>query len=425
MAQLNQRQVVILGGVGLLVFAVLVLIFANLRSSTLPPELTLRVWGTIDPGVFQELEDAYEKTRTNVGVEYTFLPPQGYEEAVVAALAAGEGPDVFMIPSGSLLRNRNKIYPAPAAQFSVARLREQFPAVVEGDFVADGKVYALPLYIDTLALIYNRRLLDKASVVRPPQTWEELQRLVPHLRVLDSKGQIVQAAAALGASAKSVPHAPDILLNLMFQYGLFSSPGSYKTFDSPAGVAAMNSYLQFANSAAGEYTWNELQPDAYESFGAAKVAMVFGYRADVLDLKRKYPLLEIAVAPMPSLGDGSLAYSNVADYWGVTVSRQSKFPEWGWDFVIYMAANPQNAAEYVRASGLPPALRSLIGTYLGDAELGVFAKQALNAGSFSPPDERRVKSILNEAIAAVVTGRLNSYQALQQAQSKINLLLER
>jgi multiple sugar transport system substrate-binding protein len=428
--KLSSKQIAILGGVGLLVLVVLVLIFNNLRSSEIPPKVTLKVWVTSDNDAINRFRDEYSKNiRKNVEVDYKVLPAASYEEAVVSALAAGEGPDVFMIPSKSLSRNQSKLYPAPAAQFSLAQLREQFPKVVEQDFVDRGQVYALPLYIDTLALIYNRALLDRASLVRPPQTWEEFRSFVPYLRAFNEVGQITRAAAAIGGSEKNVPHAPEILMNLMLQNGLFAGgEADYYGFAVEGGLRAMNFYIQFANSTALEYTWNDAQPDAYENFGAGKTAMVFGYRKDVLELKRKYPFLDIGVAAMPTptaaesrVGEGAVSYAN---YWGLAVSRQSRYPEWAWDFIINFAANPQYANMYTEVSGLPPALRSLIGNYLNHAELGVFVRQALTARSWRVPDERRVSEYLDEAIAGVLAGRLNSYQALQQAQVKVSQLLQ-
>lgn len=420
--QFNPKQVVILGGAGLLVLIVLVLIFTNLRSSSTPPNVTLKVWGTMDSDLINRFKDEYKKTRANVEVDYRALPAAGYEEAVVSALAAGEGPDVFMIPSRSLARNKSKLAPVAPNQFSLAQLREQFPTVVEQDFVDQGEVYALPLYLDTLALFYNRALLDQASLVRPPQTWVEFQSFIPHLRVLDPNGQITQAAAAVGGSETNVPYATDILMNLMLQNGLFSGGASDTYgFATEAGLRAMNFYIQFANSASSDYTWNDAQPDAYESFGAGKVAMVFGYRGDAAEMKRRYPFLDIGVAAMPQPGTTPVTYSG---YRGFAVSRQSEFPEWAWDFVLNFTADPQNASMYVEAVGLPPALRSLIGAYLNHADLGVFARQALTARSSRQPDERRMSDYLNEAISGVLAGRLNSLQALQQAQNKVNQLLQ-
>lgn len=404
-----------------MVLLVLILIFTNLRSSQTPPKVTLRVWGTIENDAMNRFLEGYKNIRGNVTVEYRGMPEAGYEEAVVSALAAGNGPDVFMIPAKSLSRNKSKLYPAPPAQFGLARLRDEFPTVVEQDFADGGNVYALPLYLDTLALFYNRGLLDQASLVRPPRTWDEFQKYVAYLRKLGPGGQILQAAAGIGGSAKSVPHAPDILMNLMLQNGLFAGGGAdYYGIASEAGLRAMNSYIQFANSAASEYTWNDAQPNAYEGFGAGKVAMVFGYRRDALELKRKYPFLDMGVAPMPAAaGANAVAW---ADYWGFAVSRQSRAPEWAWDFILNFTTNPQNAIMYTGVSGLPPALRSAIGNYLNDAELGVFARQALIARSWRQPNEIRVGEFLNEAISGILGGRFNSYQALQQAQNRISQL---
>jgi len=41
------------------------------------------------------------------------------------------------------------------------------------DFLYQGQPYASPLSINTLALFYNRDLLNEAGIVLPPVTWEE------------------------------------------------------------------------------------------------------------------------------------------------------------------------------------------------------------------------------------------------------------
>lgn len=420
---LSQKQIAILGGIGLLALVIFVLVLSNPRTSG-SKNVTLKIWGTFDNEVINQFKKQYKSIRPNVELDYSVFPEDGYEEKVTSALAAGEGPDVFMIPSKSLYRNKNKLYPAPAAQFSLKQLREQFPTVVEQDFADQGVIYALPLYVDTLALFYNRGLLDKASLVRPPQTWEELRSFVPYLRILDEGGHIVQAAAAIGGSEKNVPHAADILLNMILQNSFSSggnkgNPEAYYVFTSEGGLRAMNSYIQFTNSAAPEYTWNDSQPNAYESFGAGKTAIVFGYRKDALELKRKHPFLDMGIALMPQFDANPVTYSN---YWGLAVSRQSKSPEWGWDFIINFTTNLQIASMYTETSGLPPALRSLIGKYLNHAELGTFAKQALTARSLYRSDDKKVDEYLNEAISGVLAGRFNTYQALQWVQNKLTQL---
>jgi len=42
------------------------------------------------------------------------------------------------------------------------------------DMTYNGKVYGLPYYADTITFMYNKKILEDASIKAPPQTWEEV-----------------------------------------------------------------------------------------------------------------------------------------------------------------------------------------------------------------------------------------------------------
>jgi len=69
---------------------------------------------------------------------------------------------------------------------------------------------ALPLSLDTLAMIYNKDLLDSAGIAVLPKNWNDFDGDVARLRSVNAQGQIVQAGAAIGGSAASIANAADI-----------------------------------------------------------------------------------------------------------------------------------------------------------------------------------------------------------------------
>jgi len=93
-----------------------------------------------------------------------------------------------------------------------------------------------------------------------------------------------------------------------------------------------------------------------------------------------------------------------------------------WNFIVAITTNPQIAEVYLKASGEPPALNSLIAKYKDDPNLGVFVRQALTSFSWPQPDNAAVKAIFSDMISSVLSGQLNSKQALEQAQNQINAL---
>ena len=87
------------------------------------------------------------------------------------AFAEGNGPDVFEIGNRSLPKWQSVLAQLPAAyasQFGPLQLQNDFPSVVQSDFMTTSTptstgIYALPLSIDTLAMFYNKDLFDSAG----------------------------------------------------------------------------------------------------------------------------------------------------------------------------------------------------------------------------------------------------------------------
>ncbi|MBI4094515.1 MAG: extracellular solute-binding protein [Candidatus Liptonbacteria bacterium] len=421
------RKYLFIGAVALAAIAAGTFLILGRRTDTNLPDVALTVWGVEAKEAFAAVITGYESLRPNAEVDYVEIPEARYERELVNALAAGKGPDVFMLQNRALPAEQDKLVPAHPTQLDLARFRELYPTVAEVDFTAEGQVFAVPLSVDTLILFYNRDLFDRAAVVGPPKTWQEFQSVVPALKSVTPAGQVVQAAAAIGGTLRSVAAAVDILNLLMMQNGVPMRDGGSGRIDfAPrgAGLSAFDFYLQFANPISPFYTWNDNQGDALQSFAAGKTAMLFAYGRDAAEIRARAPFLRIGVAEVPQAStDGAkLAYPS---YWGLAVSKQSANAGWGWDFAVYAASAPQAADAYRAVAGGAPALRTLIAAELGDAERGVFARQALTARSWSQPDRHEVQRIFNDAISSVLSGRAAPRDALERAEAEAKQLTAR
>jgi len=432
----SQKQIIIIAGGVLLIVVIIGLIIYGARQKTSVAAVTLSIWGTDSRQNMEDILQGYKTLRPNVTVNYTQIgdPSTGsgqaaYDDAVLNALAAGNGPDVFYIGNRELPKEKDKLVPAPAAQYDLVKFRSAFPAVAEQDFVSGGQVYALPIYLDTMALLYNKDYFDQAGLAFPPKTWDEFQGMVPRLRVLAQNGQITKAAAAIGGSEKTVDSGADLLELLMLQNGakMTNADNSLATFASQQdtgvpGLAALNFYLQFANAGSPYYTWNDGESGSLGSFASGGVAMIFNYQSAIPSIKSKNPFLNFAVAPMPQTA-GANFDTNFAKYEGLAVPKQSKSPTWGWDLAIYLATDAAAQNKYILASGRPPALRSLIAANMNDPNLSVFVKQALTARSWYEADDAKIEGIMNSAILNALSGTADSQKALIQAQDQVSGLM--
>ncbi len=429
---LSQRKILIIAG-GIVIFLILgFLIFLNLRPGK-GVAVKLSVWGFESKDAFDPIIKSYKQQRPNVEVTYQQIPAENYESGLLNALAAGRGPDIFPLHNRALPKEKDKLAPVISTQFTLSQFEGLFPTIAEQDFtfstssaLADKKIYALPLSIDTLALLYNKDLFDQAAIVRPPNTWDEFQTIIPRLRSISQTSQIQKAAAAIGGSKKTIGTAVDLLNVLMLQNGTrMTTPdlreASFASGSNNSGLQAFNFYLQFANPGSNYYTWNDNQPDSLESFSNGNTAMLFGYYSDFVRIKKKNPFLNIGVASLPQPAGASAV--NYADYWGLAVSKQSRASGWAWDFIIFLASQPEVSKLYLGAANRPPALRSLISGNINDPILGVFSRQALTARSWYEADEEKINGIFNAAIAAVLNGQFDSGKALLQAQDQISQLM--
>ncbi len=418
-----KNKIILIAGIAVLIVVVIVLFSIGKKPSTaLAPKLT--VWGLDNRDVFEKIITQFKMGYPGAEVNYLQKNSQTYENDLVSALAAGKGPDVFFVSNRSLPKLKDILSPLESPAFTVENFKNTFPTVASQDFISEGKIYAIPLYIDTLALFYNRDAFDKASIPSPPAMWNDFQNTVPKLKMLNDKGQITRAAAAIGGTEKTVSHAVDILSLLMLQNGTQMTGNDFKsaTFaNGQSGKAALDFYLQFSNPASASYTWNEAQKSSFDSFSAGESAMALGYKSDIETIKRKGPFLSLGVAPVPQVSAGSAV--NYASYWGLGVSAQSKQSSGAWDFVGFVTANEAVAKTYSTTTGHPPALRSLISALSNDPELGVFAGQALSARSWYTADYARIEDILNSAIFKIINGQTNSAQALREAQDSVSLLM--
>jgi ABC-type glycerol-3-phosphate transport system substrate-binding protein len=425
--QFSNRQlfliIAIVVGVGLTVFFVYSSLktdepggFDNLQSQK---RIRLVVWGIDDPKAFATIKKNFETTHKEVGITYVQLGENVIQDRLVSALALNQGPDVVMIKNRTLGRQKSFLSPAPAGKISLTGLGQRFPTVVGQDFVdAARKIYALPLSIDTLALVYNKDFFDQARIISPPGTWTELSEIVPQLVQKGSGGQIKRAAIALGGSNKSMTNAGDILPLLFMQNNLSLFRPEWST--NGLGRKVFDFYTQFSNPRSLAYTWNDIQPNDLQSFANLKSAMVLAYKRQIASITNQNAFLKYSIAPMPQLGTTRVDY---ADYWGLAVTRNSKQASLAWDFIVYATTVSQNAMSYSQATKQPPALLSLLQSSFDSPELGVFAEQAITARSWPSADDGQTRVIFSDMVSSYLTGQADADTALGRAQTLVSGLV--
>lgn len=430
-------------------------------------KIVLNYWRPIDDAaVFETFVKAFEKKYANVKINYVQKDIATYEIDSLNALATtDQGPDIWSIPNDWIERHKDKIIAAPQGLLIPPNVdkkknkksdeelfHDRFPAIAD-QLLIDGKVFGVPLSIDSLVVYYNPALMqqtidimkeknrgstdekanreyyDNSRLLRKtPASWDEFRT---QIQLITGNNDGSYSAVALGTS-NNVAHSEDILSLLMLQNGtkMTNEKGTEAIFNLPQknalgeevrpGTAALELYNAFANPAKPEiYSWSVDRPNAFQAFAEGKVAMIFGYQDDEKTLKNLNPKLRFQVAPVPQISSTITEVEKVAygRYFAETVTKNSKNSKAAWTFVQYIAERNSLSA-YSNASGRPTSDVSKT-----SGPTGAQAKYAKtwNHG----PDPAGANQAINKAIQDLVLGKVSAQIAVDTAAARISSLMQK
>src|SRR3989344_3386369 len=342
---------------------------------------------------------------------------------------------IFMVHNPWLPKRGDLLAALPASitgqkqpLFTIQDYKSQFVDVAAQDLTYQDQIYAVPLYVDTLALYYNKDLFNGAALTRPPMTWEEVNTDVSALTQIDQAGNITRPGIALG-TARNINRSTDILMAMMLQSGvrMTSDDNSSATFDASVGnqrigQLALQYYTDFANPRKQVYSWNDSQHYSIDAFAEGNLAMMIGYSHTAALIKAKSPRLNFSVAAMPQASLANIR--NFANYWAAGVSKSSKNKNLAWQFLAYLSSKNGQSA-YLNATNRPAARRDLIDLQRSDPDLGAFAVQALTARSWFQADNTAIENIFADMIDDVNFNRATVRDAVNQAQSRVTVLMQK
>lgn len=395
-------------------------------------KVTLKVWKPfVDSDKMGVLISAYKKAHPNVTIEYTKKNIENYEGDLLNALAAGNGPDIFSINNTWVPLYLDKIEPAPDKLYSLKEYKDAFVDVLYDDLVIDSKIYGTALWVDSLALYYNKDLMGTAGIATPPKTWGDLERDSQRIVQQNAAGYFEQSGTAIG-TYQNVNRAVDIVYLMMLQAGAmpWSSDGRSPQFASSIskngknynpGVDAVDFYTSFANPSSQNYNWNLESDYSIDAFANGRAAFLYGYSYTRAQIYSKAPNLNYDVAPAPqyALGQPSVNY---ASYFAEVVSKQSKNKAAAWDFLKFITS--QQALEtYYAKDKQPSSRRDLIEKQTQDLDIGVFAHANLTAKSFFKFDEAKVDGIFGDMLNSILLNGDSVQSALSRAQSQVSAVV--
>jgi len=403
-----KNKYITLGIIALIIIIVAwasVLGFINSRKVASFPPVTLEYWGVWEqPEDINLLTQAYNAKHPLVTINFRTFKAAEYRDQLLKAWAQDRGPDLFMVPNTWVREYQEFATPMPSSMsvptqyetgtfkkevvsrlvdypgYTIKNIKDTFIDVVYQDVVVDATILALPYSVDTMALYYNRALLQANNIAEPARTWDEIVSQAKTISKLNSDDTFLQSTIALGAT-KNIPNAFDIVSLLMSQVGVRLSDGNYPTFDSDdRALSAISFYLNFARPTTIAYSWNKDQANALDVFTSGRLAYFLGYNYHAPQIKQINPKLDWDVIPVPQT-NLAVAPQTYANYWVTMVSKKSKNAGVSWQALSEMSS-AENVGPYLAQTKKTTALRSLIKGQQQDIIIGPFAQNVLQAQSW-------------------------------------------
>ena len=389
----------------------------------------VNIWGTLDSNVVDTaLQALRQNDKTFQDTHYVQRPAATYTADLVNAMAAGQGPDLFLITQEYLIPFSNKIFTIPYSSVSQATYLSSY--FDEGQlFLTPQGPQALPFVVDPLVMYWNKTLFSSAGIAQPPTQWNDLLPIAQKLTTLSGSQVITRSAVALGAWS-NITNAKAILSTLFMQAGDQivgrGADGTYQaTFgmqlsgsaENPSG-SALRFYTDFGNPGKQNYSWNRSLPNSANAFLAGTLAVYFGFASEYATLASRNPNLQIGVATVPQLGTIASTYSRMT---GVAISRSSQNPQGALAIAIRLTS--QSGAAAAAAVGLVPARRDAAPDSTANAAAAVFGRSALIGRGWLDPSPAQTDALFGQMVESVTSGASTPTGAVSDAAQKLEALV--
>jgi multiple sugar transport system substrate-binding protein len=370
-----------------------------------------------------ELIKRFEAANPGIKVKHTHVPYDDFRVKIAAAIPAGQGPDVVQLFYGWLqdYLKAGLLQPLPAGAFSTVEIEREFFPIVQ-QMKVDGKYYALPTAVRSLALFWNKALFKEAGLdpERPPATLDELVDYARKLTKRSANGDLLQAGITIDMGGQDHHWLREVLIR-QFGGAPYSADRKTVTYNTDAGVAATQWYIDLAaKQKVGQIGF---LTDGVTAFRSGKAGMTIdgSFRLGALDGQKG---LDYGVAELPAYKG---IKSNFASYWvnGITTKATGPKQDAAVKFLKFLTT-PEAMELWMNTVGELPARRSVAekDANKNHAKYGPFIRGLTYSYATDFVNESAQRKVLIDMVDKVMLNNVPTKDAVAQAAGEEQKLLD-
>ena len=360
---------------------------SSVTPSTSPgytgPEATITysIWG--DPAEIksqQAVVDAFHVVNPKITVKVTVSDWDTYWDKLQTGIAGGDAPDVFAM-DGPLFpdyQSRDVLLDLKPfidrEGYDLGQLADQ----AVGDFTTPGGQFGLPRDLNVIALYYNKKMFDAASVPYPDATWDWAKLVeVGHKLTIDTNSDSKPDQWGFYTETSDMEN---YWSSLVWQNGgdILAADGKSTLLGSDQAVGGIQ-FLQ-------DLIWKEkVMPDPAifaevgDAFEQGKAAMEAN--GSWLVPTHLAAGIDLGIAPLPRGPAGQATSINPT---GTVVFAGTKSPDAAWEFVKYLASPAAQTKLMELRASLPANKEVLAGPYASSFDGAQVLAESLGYAHIKP-----------------------------------------
>ena len=132
-------------------------------------QISLMFWDGVMQEAYREIIADFESRNPGITMDYSVIGWADYWTNLSTGLPAGVGPDIFW-----LNHNNAVTYMPTGLLLDITDWNldlSGFESKFYSPFTRDGRLFAVPIFWDTIAMFYNRAIFDEAGIPYPTRGW--------------------------------------------------------------------------------------------------------------------------------------------------------------------------------------------------------------------------------------------------------------
>jgi multiple sugar transport system substrate-binding protein len=381
------------------------------------PKVDLAFWNGFTGGdgpFMRDLVKQFNSEHPNINVKMVVHQWADYYQKVPQAVQSGKGPDVGVMHVDALATNaaRNVIVPLDDLATTLKLEEGDFAKTIWDAGIYQDKRYGIPLDMHPLGFYYNTEHLQKAGV-EPPTTGDELMAAMDKLKQSGVEQPFWQ-------SSTWPTHL--MFMSLLWQNGgdLYNADATEATWNSPEGVEALQWMVDLVNKG---YSPKNVSQDAdYVAFKNGKTTFHWDGIWQTQDLKKTD--MKWDVAPLPKVFGENAAWANSHN---LVVTRQGSEDDNKFQAAkVFINWISEHSIEWAKAGQVPARNSVRESQEFKALEHQSTLAQQIDDVHFPPavPGVGDAQLEMEQAVNRAVLGKQSPKEALDQAASRANQLLE-